>query len=557
MKSKMKYQKVILIVLFTLFSVMGCGHTISPEDQNPLNPIPNLKLGHDALQQSVIMKRLSAGMTHYMISRGYPSEEDFFTLSSPLLTGEGIYSMSQQLNDAGYNFEIIPSAEPGPNGETLGSQIQIGRFKDQGQAENFKLDNIDELKDFSVRFTAESGHKTTGPFQVSLLEVDLKQFRGKVFSALAKGTIKGLATPSEITASNDAIASVNGGYFAWNDNVGVAGDPAGISIINGRLVSESISGRPALILNNGKKTSIDIYEEVNTNLKLLVGDQAFEISGINRIPGKVLNCGSSSDPNINFAIHDFVCQNENEIVVINSMYGEAITLTNGLVIHVEADQVKSINVLNGETTVSIPKNGFLINATGSFTELLSIDQGSIVKLDIKVLSEESKMVNLDMGTYAINGGPLLVSNGNVVINNRPKEGWDVDYVSGLVSDEFVDKKDDLGTAAASSAGAAINELNRADFYHSWVVRRHPRTAVGITKDNRAYVMTIYGRQPGVSAGASITEVAEALVSLGSETAINLDGGGSAIMIVDGKATGSSSDEDGERMVSDVLLFKSE
>ena len=66
--------------------------------------------------------------------------------------------------------------------------------------------------------------------------------------------------------------------------------------------------------------------------------------------------------------------------------------------------------------------------------------------------------------------------------------------------------------------------------------RHPRTAVGLSKDGkRLYLMVIDGRQSGRSIGTSTAETAEWMRHLGAHTALNLDGGGSAALAVaDGK-----------------------
>ncbi|MGY0399978.1 MAG: phosphodiester glycosidase family protein [Ostreibacterium sp.] len=72
--------------------------------------------------------------------------------------------------------------------------------------------------------------------------------------------------------------------------------------------------------------------------------------------------------------------------------------------------------------------------------------------------------------------------------------------------------------------------NREGFYNGWVLRRNPRTALGLTKDNILYAVVVYGRQPAVTEGASITEMSKVMNSLSVKDAINLDGGGSSIPV---------------------------
>lgn len=64
--------------------------------------------------------------------------------------------------------------------------------------------------------------------------------------------------------------------------------------------------------------------------------------------------------------------------------------------------------------------------------------------------------------------------------------------------------------------------------------RHPRSAAGISRDGRyLLLMVIDGRQPGWSEGATTAETAEWLRRLGAYNALNLDGGGSTTLVVEG------------------------
>lgn len=84
----------------------------------------------------------------------------------------------------------------------------------------------------------------------------------------------------------------------------------------------------------------------------------------------------------------------------------------------------------------------------------------------------------------------------------------------------------------------------------------PRTAMGYTRDGRLIVLVIQGRTPGVAAGATLDEEAQLMLDLGCYEALNLDGGGSSCMLVNGKETIRPSDEEGERPVPAVFLIKS-
>lgn len=64
--------------------------------------------------------------------------------------------------------------------------------------------------------------------------------------------------------------------------------------------------------------------------------------------------------------------------------------------------------------------------------------------------------------------------------------------------------------------------------------RHPRTMIGLDKAKRYLsLVVVEGRQFGFS-GMTLDELAELATSLQLDTALNLDGGGSATMVVSGK-----------------------
>ncbi len=88
---------------------------------------------------------------------------------------------------------------------------------------------------------------------------------------------------------------------------------------------------------------------------------------------------------------------------------------------------------------------------------------------------------------------------------------------------------------------------------SFAETRHPRTAIAKLKDGKFLMITVDGRQPGVSVGMTLQELADYLFSLGAVDAMNLDGGGSTTMFLDGKVVNTPSDKEGERKVSDAIV----
>ena len=115
---------------------------------------------------------------------------------------------------------------------------------------------------------------------------------------------------------------------------------------------------------------------------------------------------------------------------------------------------------------------------------------------------------------AVGGGPVLIYNGKIRITNREEQ-------------LFPDAEGD----------------------------HHPRTAMGYTRDGRLIILAIQGRTPGIAAGATLEEEARILLDLGCYEALNLDGGGSSCLLVNGKETIKPSDKEGERPLPAVFLIK--
>jgi len=115
---------------------------------------------------------------------------------------------------------------------------------------------------------------------------------------------------------------------------------------------------------------------------------------------------------------------------------------------------------------------------------------------------------------AVGGGPVLVQNGKIQIANNEE----LKFVGKAISD------------------------------------KHPRTLMGYTKDHKLIVMVIEGRNPGVADGATLMQAAKLMIDLGCMEALNLDGGGSSCMLINGKETIKPSDKGVQRAVPAVFII---
>ena len=84
--------------------------------------------------------------------------------------------------------------------------------------------------------------------------------------------------------------------------------------------------------------------------------------------------------------------------------------------------------------------------------------------------------------------------------------------------------------------------------------RAPRTALGITKDNRALLVVVDGRRRS-SVGFTLLELAQFMLEQGAVDALNLDGGGSSEMVIDGRIVNEPSDGRERRLGAGIAVIR--
>ena len=154
-------------------------------------------------------------------------------------------------------------------------------------------------------------------------------------------------------------------------------------------------------------------------------------------------------------------------------------------------------------SIEIPENGYVISGPKSI--LYALLEKKDVKLDIKTTPEWKNVKHI------ISGGPYLVKDGEV----------------------FVDMTAQKLTAIGG---------------------RNPRSAIGYTADNRLVLVAVDGRE-GSSIGMTLMELANFMKSVGCIGAINLDGGGSTVMYVDGAVVNNPHQKGGIPLSNAIILAR--
>ena len=203
---------------------------------------------------------------------------------------------------------------------------------------------------------------------------------------------------------------------------------------------------------------------------------------------------------------------KDDLVIYTPEFGRT-TLTggDGIEVVIIKGNVASMSSELGNTV--IPPNGFVISASGISVEKLSavVKNNSSVTLTNTWEGLPSDLIKDRAKLDVVAGAPQLIKNSKIDIT------WEQEKSS-----------------------------------KSFVETRHPRTAVAKLRDGKFLMITVDGRTES-SGGIGLRDLAEYLLSLGATDAMNLDGGGSTTMFLDGKVVNHPSDKEGERKVSDAIL----
>lgn len=235
------------------------------------------------------------------------------------------------------------------------------------------------------------------------------------------------------------------------------------------------------------------------------------------------------------------------------VYIGPVTFTIHLLAGKQKIRVESVNLPSSRTVVLFtPPYGGELPASKSARYLLKLDRPELLPnrlvQAIVVPLDNSQSIPMPQNGLVLSvpeasqWRSLLESTRELTIDARMEE------LSGVVSSCLGG-----GPRILSQGEIAIN-AGKEGVGKSFVTAKHPRTAAGVSRDGRTvYLVTVDGRQPKLSVGMDLYELARYMQSLGCWDALNLDGGGSTTMVVDGQVVSRPSDFRGARPVANSLL----
>ena len=419
---------------------------------------------------------------------------------------------------------------PGTSGGQY-SEVIAGNFPTRAQAESY-LDGRQLTPNCTPQIKASGLYPSdqSHPTVIHVLMVDPEKFRGELIAARGPQDASGVSKPSDVMQIKGALAATNGGFFVMEETDGVVGEPAGISVLRGSLQSEATRGRPWVEIFNHPQIKVTIRQDEPKQGPTLVAanGQQIPLDGVNRMAGLLRNCGALLYKSFEAPMHDVTCKPEDELI--------AITAKSRLLYRPQKEHTEyelsddgTLKFLDGTLQSARPNIRFV--ATGKRRAELQAFAQQVGPF--KLLLGQFGASERTSGLFAVNGGPTLVSKG------RPQRLADVQ-------------------------GWPFFSVNReqAGEIHKFVDLRAPRTALGATVSGQILLVVVDGwryrtdKEPQVpmNGGATLDELTTIMLNLGAMEAINLDGGGSSVMAIQGAVVSNPSDDQGERPVGDSLLL---
>ncbi len=203
-----------------------------------------------------------------------------------------------------------------------------------------------------------------------------------------------------------------------------------------------------------------------------------------------------------------------------------------------------------------------------------------IAADAKQLKTTSTFATENNALVAINGGFFDMKNGGsvdyikvngTVVNEtsspsaRANAVFSIDKNKVQISDANPDNTEKSSAQDVMLSGPLLvsNGQRIALDSNPFNTNRHPRTAIGITKKNKLILIVVDGRNSQAN-GMSLDELAKVLKWIGSQDAMNLDGGGSSTLyiknasdnsIVNYPSDNKKFDHDGQRKVANIIYLK--
>ena len=347
----------------------------------------------------------------------------------------------------------------------------------------------------------------------------------------AHDQVFGRETVDSMATRSNADIAINGGFFEIGNNDD--GMTSGTLIIDGKIFGLRSKEHACLEKRDGK-----LSIQTNSNIiKAEIGNDSININHVNQ-----------------FA-------HNNDVVLYTDTWGPTTLTSFKSRKEIALDDHNKIIGIYEHGNNAIPKNGFVISLPGPY-KLASSSSNNTITINGDNLLQNKEKVSLLMGI------PQIVKQGKLTPNvlqsksdfytlphSRTALGLKSDggIVIAVVEQVYKKNLKDITLGEVKSL-IQNNKLKLSKKY-----KKHPNN---ITLDELKEIVKEEFSSPNASIGLTLAELGNLMIDHGCDSAINLDGGGSSTLWIDGKVVnktiGDKDESAGEsvmRPVSDAIIFK--
>jgi phosphodiester glycosidase len=340
--------------------------------------------------------------------------------------------------------------------------------------------------------------ETADPIKLYIVALDLNNPAISFKTCLGKDTVVGIEQTSSMAKRNNALVAINGDY--WTNH----GIPLGLTMVDGDIVIAP-KHRATFAVNKSGIPAVDIFTaQWSWETEVFAPDGTLKWI-------QLLNSDCHQDNISMYSEYYGKESNGNEFDHVTEL-----VLDSKLILQ---------EIRRDQPGVIVPSKGYILTGRGSAADWLAEKFEVGQKVLIKIKTTKS-LREIDQ---AISAGPIILKEGQLV----------QDPVKLFPEGEEFELK-----------------WKRKHYLH-----RHPRSAIGVSKDKKKVVfLAVDGCQKDSSIGIYQRQIAQLLLEFDCYDGMDLDGGGSTTLVIEGNVMNRPSDKskaDGtggrERYVCNSLL----
>ena len=327
------------------------------------------------------------------------------------------------------------------------------------------------------------------PWSIHVVKIARSRSDLELHTTLSQGKVVGLSTlVDQIQAlPPDAglpVAALNGDFYVVDPKSPYLGDPRGLQILDGELVSAPTDQASFWVDAAGDPHATNVISQ----LKVIWPDGSATPIGLNeeRTDGAAVlytpSFGNSTRT-----------RGGRELVLGRAGDGPWLPLQAGREYSAQIRQVRA----DGDSPLA------------SDVLVLSLSPALLTNAPSAARAEAGTLVKISTDTVpALTGVKTAISGGYVLVRGGQKQTLQVPQTEA--------------------------------YKYRSIGERHPRSAIGVSRDY-IYLVEVDGRQPKLSVGMTLAELGDYMQKLGCELVLSLDGGASATLWLKGKVVNSPCD----------------